>query len=182
MKQNEIAIKEEEYKLYIVEHRDNVKRALKAISNILSDFTYRLIEPLINEHDESKFGVEEFNGYRRKFFSTDKEKEKYKNEKSYRHFVNGQFNYAWNHHQKSNPHHWEYWVMTDEVLPMYEEYMIEMLCDWQSFRYKFGGSTLKWYEKNKFNMIIHLNTIKQIEYWLEKFEPLWQEDMKKEKK
>jgi hypothetical protein len=50
------------------------------------------------------------------------------------------FDYAWSHHQKHNPHHWEYWVLvgghnqTRNIpglpLPMPERFIREMVADW----------------------------------------------------
>lgn len=50
------------------------------------------------------------------------------------------FSYAWNHHQKNNKHHWEYWIPCtghnrggygdNEPLPMPEKYVREMVADW----------------------------------------------------
>ena len=42
------------------------------------------------------------------------------------------FNVAWNHHQKNNPHHWQYWILTNsdgstKVLDMPYENIIEMM-------------------------------------------------------
>lgn len=50
------------------------------------------------------------------------------------------FSYAWLHHQRSNPHHWEYWIPITghnrggygdlEPLPMPEWAVREMVADW----------------------------------------------------
>lgn len=51
--------------------------------------------------------------------------------------VGGSFDAAWNHHQKHNPHHWQYWILlmdNDEprvkTLPMPRAYAREMVADW----------------------------------------------------
>ncbi|MDD5486624.1 MAG: DUF5662 family protein [Dehalococcoidales bacterium] len=50
------------------------------------------------------------------------------------------FSKAWNHHQKCNKHHWEWWIPITghtkggfkdlEPLPMPEKYIREMVADW----------------------------------------------------
>lgn len=84
------------------------------------------------------------------------------------------FDIAWNHHQKRNPHHWQYWVLMNdngsvEAMPMPFEDKVEMLCDWMG-----AGAAIKrkapskaetkaWFDKNRANMKLHSSTIE----WLE---------------
>lgn len=84
------------------------------------------------------------------------------------------FDYAWNHHQKHNKHHWQYWVilldhpqMVDQVtLPMPERYRREMLCDWRGAeRSDSNGKTVRaWYLECRDKMILHPET----RAWIEK--------------
>lgn len=77
-------------------------------------------------HDLSKFSPSEAPHYGRQFFGSKDDPLG--------------FSYAWNHHQKTNKHHWEYWVMTTghnrggmadgAPLPMPERYAREMVADW----------------------------------------------------
>ena len=43
---------------------------------------------------------------------------------------------AWNHHQKHNPHHWQYWVLFNghntNFLEIPERYLREMVADWSA--------------------------------------------------
>lgn len=77
-------------------------------------------------HDWSKFTPSEAPHYGRQFFGDKSDPEG--------------FIKAWNHHQKTNPHHWEYWIPWsghDKAgykggvpLPMPEPFLREMLADW----------------------------------------------------
>lgn len=77
-------------------------------------------------HDWSKFTPAEAPHYGRQFFGDKSDPLG--------------FSYAWNHHQKTNPHHWEYWIPESghnrggyndhEPLPMPESYVREMVADW----------------------------------------------------
>lgn len=152
----------EMYTDYINEHINNVKliwynfKDLNATYNLKSE----KINYLINCHDLSKFSNEEYEGYRLKFYpEKNEEKNEEKNDLIFKH--------AWNHHQKSNPHHWQYWVMWKNkesiALEMDYEYVIEMLCDWSAMSLKFKDYPSNFYNKNKNNMLLHKNTIVLIE-------------------
>ena len=53
------------------------------------------------------------------------------------------FEKAWEHHYKNNPHHPKYWIKDDgTILDMEIRYIIEMLCDWLSF----GEDIRVWYQ------------------------------------
>ena len=89
-----------------------------------------------------------------------------------------EYNKVWNHHQKVNPHHWPYWILQKDsgeqiVLDMDEKYIIEMLCDWSSFKFKNPESmATKWYSDNKDKMILSDNTREIIEHYLSVFPEL----------
>ena len=84
------------------------------------------------------------------------------------------FSYAWNHHQKSNKHHWEYWVMVTghnrggfpdgAALPMPERYVREMVADWMGASRAYEGKwpvTLgrwPWWQKNFSKLNLHPKT------------------------
>jgi hypothetical protein len=159
---------ESRYKKYIKNHIENVKQVWVSIQKHLinefwiDDFMFHKITALIGRHDESKYSVEEFEGYRQYFFPIN-EKEKNKN----------QFNYSWNHHQKNNPHHWQYWIMHEKgklmALEMPFEYIIEMLCDWAAMSLNFNDKPFSFYNKEKENMLLAKNTIICIESWISIF-------------
>ena len=80
------------------------------------------------------------------------------------------FDRAWLFHQHRNPHHWQWWVLTqdeddDKVLEIDREFMLEMYCDWKGAgrAQKNGVETKEWYEANKNKMKLHWKTRSQIE-------------------
>ena len=71
-------------------------------------------------------------------------------------YTKDKFNFAWNHHQKRNPHHWQYWILQNDEdgvvhLPMPEKYIREMVADWRGAGRAIHGKdeTVKWYRKNR---------------------------------
>jgi hypothetical protein len=75
------------------------------------------------------------------------------------------FDYAWLHHQHSNPHHWQYWLLREDdggtkALEIPYEYILEMVCDWWSFSWKNNDlyEIFNWYDNNKKKMILHEKT------------------------
>lgn len=82
------------------------------------------------------------------------------------------FDAAWNHHQKANKHHWQYWVLTNDsdepkhqALEMPETYVREMVADWigagRAITGKYGVK--KWYEGNKHKQMIHCKSRSLVE-------------------
>lgn len=89
-------------------------------------------------------------------------------------WVKQRFDAAWNHHQKVNPHHWQYWVLTEDsgkvtALPMPLKYRQEMLSDWRGAGMAIKGfdDTRNWYLANKDRMMLHAD----VRAWVEK--ELW---------
>ena len=120
---------------------------------------------MIENHDKSKFSANEFQGYRQWFYP---EKGQNKNKVL--------ADLAWNHHQKFNPHHWQYWLMWHPektiALDMDLKYIIEMLCDWTAMSYKFGVTPELFYNKDKYGMFLSEGTRLTVEYWLPFFTAL----------
>lgn len=154
------------YKKYILDHKSNVQKAYNwLLENLGDEINFGdkdKLNKLINQHDLSKWSEEEFEPYAL-YFNVDKEKYKDK------------FNYAWNHHQKSNPHHWQYWVLVNDDegtvgLEMPQEYIIEMICDWWSFSHKTGNlkEIFSWYKDHIKKQVLHPNTKKEVEFILDK--------------
>lgn len=79
------------------------------------------------------------------------------------------FDVAWNHHQKSNKHHWQFWVLiggqdSTRCLPMPDRYRREMLADWRGAGRAYGNPDTKgWYLKNKDKIQLHDDTREWIE-------------------
>lgn len=151
--ENDILYKKRlEYRDYIDEHILNVKKAWNIVKTVcdyilIDELGYisvscEIIESNIIMHDRSKYGLEEFEPYRKYFYPISKnEKEKCKNE----------FDKAWVHHYMNNPHHWDYWWAIKSKMPI--QFVVEMICDWIAMGIKFNekdpiGDTIKWYNDN----------------------------------
>ena len=156
---NKIKLKQEEYNQYIKEHRENVEKAFKELSTlwykvgIINDDQIEALRKRVDRHDLSKYSTEEFEPYRRYFHYIDE---------SERENAKEDFEIAWKHHYENNDHHPEYWKgeKMDDVAVM------EMVCDWQAMRYKFGGGTVRdYYEENKEKKqkVINKNSIELLE-------------------
>lgn len=162
--------KSAEYKKYILEHQKNVQDVWEKLNElekgeICEDYhdLYH-VDYLVKNHDASKYRPEEFNPYRCNFYPCEGEES---NEESY--------NQAWNHHQKTNPHHWQYWVLINDggdvkVLKMQFCYLLEMLCDWSAMSVKFGDLPSEFYAKNKNKIKLHTETRAMLERFLPKFD------------
>lgn len=157
-----------EYRKYIREHRNNVSIVFKFWlktddSKVFSEDEISILSKNIYNHDLSKYGDEEFEPYRKEFFPIDGETSDKK-----------EFSMAWNHHQKSNPHHWQYWVLPkkieNEAIPIPMCYVVEMLCDWTAMSFQKGGSVTEWFESELPKMIIHEKTKETIRNLIPEFE------------
>ena len=142
----------EEYRKYIYNHIKNVNLAwdrmknnnacVEVLKNYFAYYELAIIEcnDLIAQHDASKFGMEEFEPYRKHYYPVSSEE---KNNS-----IN-EFNRAWEHHYTNNLHHWNWWYENNMMNSMPLQYVIEMICDWEAMGYVFGNTSLEWYEKNK---------------------------------
>ena len=158
------------YDQYLNDHITGVKRAwheiLKPamIENFdLSSETINEISDVIAVHDNSKFDDEEYYDYLNYFYPCEGCP---KDEKS--------FNMAWNHHQKTNPHHWQYWILIGdgskiEYLDMPLKYVAEMCCDWHSFSYTrgAGNTAYNWWQSHKDVIKVSDKTAKLIDELVE---------------
>lgn len=145
--------KEKEYKKYVDEHINNVRRIwnemkdnkyilnyFKEQSDSNLDWVLSTVDSLIYAHDTSKYGIEEWESYRKNFYPVDDE-EKGSNK--------ALFEKAWEHHYMNNLHHWDYWYLTGMKDKMPLEFVIEMCCDWAAMSMKFGGNAYSWYKSQK---------------------------------
>lgn len=111
-------------------------------------------------HDLSKFGPSEWNAYVHTFYKADGTKQDYRETEN--------FKAAWNHHQKVNKHHWQYWVLLwdrgdVEPLPMPEIYVREMVADWVGAGMAIHGKmeVKSWFGKQK-EMLLHGDTYAEV--------------------
>jgi len=87
-------------------------------------------------HDWDKFWPDEWLPYARTFYKSDGSKQ---------YDETDAFNKAWNHHQKRNKHHYQYWLLTMDrgdviPLPMPHVFRKEMLADWRGAGRAYGNS------------------------------------------
>jgi hypothetical protein len=83
---------------------------------------------------------------------------------------------AWNHHQKSNKHHWQYWLLTNDsddpkhsAIEMPDKYVREMVADWWGAGRAITGKWEAniWYEKQRNKILLHEKTRAQVEQLLQ---------------
>lgn len=127
---------------YLEEHFTNIRRAFQELSEACNgmvwvgdDYTWHTLRNEVCYHDVSKFSAEEFTQYRANFFPIKDE-------------VNSRqaFSSAWEHHYKSNEHHWEFISSAPPV--RLDRYLVHMVVDWMAMGYKFGDTAQQYYEAN----------------------------------
>lgn len=149
-----------EYLDYLNDHISNVNRAWRTILRpyLMNELTASQITNLdcqIDIHDRSKYDDIEFIPYLNHYYPHPDYPDDAES-----------YDMAWLHHQKSNPHHWQYYVLIKDSgkiqpLDMPFDSIVEMLCDWHSFSYKDPTSTgYAWYKDNQHKMILSTNTQK----------------------
>lgn len=126
-----------EYLDYLERHLENVRIAFENVSNFCDgmswvgdDNTWHTIRVQVMNHDLSKFSKEEFTQYRDSFYGVPGDIED-----------ETEFDKAWEHHKKSNHHHWE--TVENEID------VIHMIIVWTAMSYEFGDSAQKYYESHK---------------------------------
>lgn len=124
------------------------------------------IRELVQHHDDSKTDPEEYFPYDDYFYLK-------KNNRSFE--VVERFNRAFLFHMHRNPHHWQYWVLTDDskgdgekAIEMPLSYIFEMICDWWSFSWRADDLTtiFKWWDEHKDWIRFHKRTRRTVEYIL----------------
>ena len=144
-------IQEKKYKAYIDNHKKNVVETWEELkkNKIIYDYimaqnqkeNIENIESIINKnvqmHDNSKYGEEEWEPYRKRFYSVNEEEKKSSKK---------EFSKAWEHHKKTNTHHHEHWeeINKNNEMPLTD--VVEMCCDWISMSKVLGGTALSWYK------------------------------------
>jgi len=85
------------------------------------------------------------------------------------------FDLAWNHHQKMNKHHWQYYVLIfddggERVLNIPMRYRKELLADWLAANKVFGnGRIWEWYWENT-ELLLHPDTQEWLEIEIDELE------------
>lgn len=133
-----------QYFKYVMEHKKNVAKTCFK----------RGIAKHALPHDLSKLSLSEFKQYALYFY---KDKEKYRDA----------FEKAWEHHYKSNPHHWEHWVDENNNpidIPVY--HIACMVADWEAMSLKFGDTPQAFYLQNYYKFKFTYDTRMWVEYML----------------
>jgi hypothetical protein len=124
---------QKEYEEYIIAHKERVSKMAdwlkENLPEIFDGCDLEAFDEVIKEHDDSKYGEEEFEPYAQKFYKQDEYGKPLE-------FIPG-YDEAWKHHWTNNEHHPEHWLGED----MPYIYILEMLCDWGSFSIDKGDLT-----------------------------------------
>lgn len=164
------------YLSYVIRHKWFVYRAGRRTGAPI----WRLLV-----HDWSKFLPSEWFPYVRYFYGDYPEAAKVGRVGSqfcpsmrFKEDVASEFDYAWNLHQKRQPHHWQFWVLTEDSgkvqpLAMPFHFVCEMVADWAGAGRAITGKweVSNWYEKNKDRMTLHPTSREQIEALLSRHFP-----------
>ena len=118
-------------------------------------------------HDWTKFLPREWFPYVRAFYNPDGSKRDTRTDSGTldSNKVAEDFALAWLHHQKSNPHHWQYWLLVNDEdgiapLKMPEVYVREMLADWEGAGRAITGTgnPAGWFIRQAGKIILHPET------------------------
>ena len=157
----------QEYLNYLDKHISGVVSAWTEILRpaILNDSELNKMI-IVNQHDESKYSDEEFYAYLDHFYPEDGSEPSEENSPEY--------DLAWLHHQKVNPHHFQYWLLIRDdgdikPLDMQPEYVCEMICDWESFHINnpSGDNAYQWYQNNRSTIVLSNSTSELVDRLLE---------------
>jgi hypothetical protein len=86
--------------------------------------------------------------------------------------VRDAFDRAWLHHQHTNKHHYQHWVLRNDdgdtrILQMPDVYMREMVADWRGAGRALGKpDTAAWYQHNRDHILLHPTTRFSVECFL----------------
>lgn len=132
----------------LCEHITNVREAGEKIG---------VMDRQLQNHDLSKFSLEEFPHYARNFFGDKADPDGFAG--------------AWLNHIHQNPHHWQHWIFPDGFTPkgstvengcveMPNHYALEMVADWMGASKTYTGSwdIMEWLYKNMPKIRVHSKT------------------------
>lgn len=109
-------------------------------------------EQQVNGHDQSKYSMEEWGLYVRRFGGG---------------IMEDDFESAWLHHIRNNPHHPEYWVIPGDlgrentIVLMPGIYVVEMIADWMASSMAYTGSwdMSKWLKEHLSRKPLHFGSL-----------------------
>lgn len=169
------------YNEYLHEHCSGVRQGLQWMADNLIGLDQDSLDKArfnAEVHDNSKMQPEEYKAYDDYFYGGNQTSK-----------VKEAFDYAWLHHIRNNPHHWQYWVLINDdadegtrALEMPLEYVYEMIADWWSFSWKKGNlmEIFDWYDDHKKRIIFHKNTKKIVETILDNIKAILKMQQRKE--
>lgn len=158
-----------QYDKYLTQHTSNVRKGFEWIRDNLPDLLkgdYSYEWQIGMAHDQSKYGLEEYEAYDAYFYGGNRSYAVVKN-----------FRLAWLHHIHHNPHHWQHWVLINDepgegmvVMDMPYNYILEMVCDWWAFSWAKENldEIFIWYDKHKDYMKLSDPTRRTVENILER--------------
>lgn len=139
----------EKHKTFVVDAWHDIQIKFYNHPYVTDRYINLYITDLINKHDNSKYVDEEFEPYRKFFYTTEEDIEYGVNN------IQKDYDDAWIHHYSNNPHHWEYWVEQDktqerEYLQFIRDcYSVERICDWMAMSRQNNNNVVDWYNKHK---------------------------------
>lgn len=154
------------YDAYLKTHREAVRDCYKLLTGLNLNIYMPDGSPC--GHDASKYSKEEYEAYAEYFYPSDGSKVGADPDRK------DAFDKAWLHHQKCNPHHWQYYVLINDNdgiqalrMPLLDVY--EMVSDWGAFAYlqKDGDKLRNWYAANRDKQIINKSTRKYVDSLVE---------------
>ena len=127
------------------------------------EYSYTLFRVNLENHDLSKFSVDEVYGYANYSFGEDENTPEQKQN----------FRLSWMHHKRQNSHHPEFWLDTNQkgkvtAMPMPDIYIAEMLADWCGASKIYGTPMKKWLDENFESILFHSQTREKVESCLPK--------------
>lgn len=143
----------EAYKKYIDTHIENVQKCFQFYGKALCEklgIDYVRLATNVEDHDQSKYSKEEFDGYRSYFYPTSEEEAEKANEGGY---LKKKFDAAWLHHLRNNAHHPEFWINFNgetgyECNTMDKYAIAEMLLDWAAMGITKGDTAYEYFNKS----------------------------------
>lgn len=105
-------------------------------------------------HDASKFSAIEWSPYVNRFYGA---KPVVLGTTGYMHKSGDDldFDAAWEHHWRNNPHHWQYWLDNGIPAEMPEVFIREMVADWRGAGLTQGKPDLReWYTANRDKIVL----------------------------
>lgn len=148
------------YFLYVIKHKWLVFKAGRILGVPLKQLLL---------HDLSKFSRHEWSAYAHAFI--DQWGHAKPPQRSPEYYA------AWNHHQKSNPHHWQFWVLVQNngetmCIEMPDCYAREMIADLVAVSWGQLGrdarmldawdDAVQWYGRNHLKMLLHEMTMRKL--------------------